>query len=476
MNVVEKTAIGKDKMKVTIYNPNRGNVSKVEFPTWSNTNGQDDIKWLNGTKNSDGSYSVIVDANEYKHDGQFITHIYATTNGTRSGIGSTSYNLEFPPMNVVEKTAIGKDKMKVTIYNPNRGNVSKVEFPTWSNTNGQDDIKWLNGTKNSDGSYSVIVDANEYKHDGQFITHIYATTNGTRSGIGSTSYNLEFPPMNVVEKTAIGNNKMKVTIFNPNRGNVSKVEFPTWSNTNGQDDIKWLNGTKNSDGSWSVIVDSAQFKNGGLFITHIYGTINGKSTGLGSTSYNLERTVVTQKELNVPFINQYSSGAPMGCEAASLLQGLHTVGKAKNYNLGTFLREMPISPNKNPNNGFAGTPYAYMTDGTYQSIFAKPLADWGKRYGNVQDISGSSPAELRWELEQGNPVVVYVTYEFASPIWGNYFWGRGVDNAHIMTLAGYNDQAKRYLVSDPAKGKYWVDYSTFEKAYNLTKGAVVVRK
>ncbi|WP_271491766.1 GBS Bsp-like repeat-containing protein, partial [Enterococcus sp. 5H] len=287
-NEVEKTPIGNTKIRITISNLSVSNASKVEFPTWSNTNGQDDIKWLNGTKNSDGSYSVIVDANEYKHDGQFITHIYATTNGTRSGIGSTSYNLEFPPMNVVEKTAIGKDKMKVTIYNPNRGNMSKVEFPTWSNTNGQDDIKWLNGTKNSDGSYSVIVDANEYKHDGQFITHIYATTNGTRSGIGSTSYNLEFPPMNVVEKTAIGKDKMKVTIYNPNRGNVSKVEFPTWSNTNGQDDIKWLNGTKNSDGSYSVIVDANEYKHDGQFITHIYATTNGTRSGIGSTSYNLE--------------------------------------------------------------------------------------------------------------------------------------------------------------------------------------------
>jgi uncharacterized protein YjdB len=180
-------------------------------------------------------------------------------------------------------------------------------------------------------------------------------------------------------------------------------------------------------------------------------------------------------ELNVPFINQYASNAPMGCEAASLLQALKTLGYAKNYTLTAFLNEMPISYNNDPNNGFAGNPYIIMTNGVYQSIFAKPLANWGTKYGNVQNISGSSASNLKLQLTLGRPVVVYVTYNFESPTYGYYFWGKGVDNAHIMTLAGYNSTTKKYLVSDPAKGKYWVDYAVFEKAYNLTKGAVVVR-
>lgn len=180
-------------------------------------------------------------------------------------------------------------------------------------------------------------------------------------------------------------------------------------------------------------------------------------------------------ELNVPFINQYASNAPMGCEAASLLQALKTLGYAKNYTLTAFLNEMPISYNNDPNNGFAGNPYIIMTNGVYQSIFAQPLTTWGKKYGNVQNISGSSASDLKLQLTLGRPIVVYVTYNFESPTYGYYFWGKGVDNAHIMTLAGYNSKTKKYLVSDPAKGKYWVDYAVFEKAYNLTKGAVVVR-
>ena len=293
VNMVEQTPIDKTKMKITIKNPNGGNVTNVQFPTWSNTNGQDDIKWLNGTKNSDGSWSVIIDVNQYKNDGQFNTHIYTKVNGKDTFLASTAYSLEYPPANIVTKAAIGNSRMKITISNPNGGNVTNVQFPTWSNTNGQDDIKWLNGTKNSDGSWSVVVEASQYKHDGQFNTHIYTKVNGKDTFLASTSYNLEFPPVNIVEINAIDNNKMKITIFNPNGGNVTKVQFPTWSNTNGQDDIKWLNGTENSDGSWSVTVDANQYKHDGQFNTHIYAKVNGKDTFLDSISYTIKFSPVT---------------------------------------------------------------------------------------------------------------------------------------------------------------------------------------
>lgn len=177
----------------------------------------------------------------------------------------------------------------------------------------------------------------------------------------------------------------------------------------------------------------------------------------------------------IPFINQYSAGAPMGCEAAALLQGLQAKGRATTYNLASFLREMPISPNKNPNNGFAGTPYSYLTDGTYQSIFPAPLASWGSKYGNVSNISGSSLETLKQEIRNGNPIVAYVTYDFATPVYAKYFWGVGIDNAHVLSVFGYNNNTRKWLVSDPAKGKYWVSYDRFDVTYTAMKYAVVIR-
>ncbi|MBO1307752.1 C39 family peptidase [Enterococcus sp. 669A] len=178
--------------------------------------------------------------------------------------------------------------------------------------------------------------------------------------------------------------------------------------------------------------------------------------------------------LNAPYINQNTAGMPMGCEAAALLQALQLKGYAKNYNLNSFIKEMPLASDNNPNNGFAGRPDRIMED-VYQSIFPAPLASWGSRYGKVANISNSSVGTLKQELKNGNPVVVYVTLNLDSPKYGKYFWGTGIDNAHILTLDGFNESNNTYHVSDPNGGKYWVAGAKFEASYNLKKFAVVVR-
>ena len=186
--------------------------------------------------------------------------------------------------------------------------------------------------------------------------------------------------------------------------------------------------------------------------------------------------------LNVPFVSQLTpTYAPMGCEGASLLMGLQYKGYT-NVSLKTFLDKMPKNSN-NPFESFASSPYK-IVNGVYQSIFSKALAAYGKTYnGKVADATGFSTAQLKAEIKQGNPVVVYVTNKFAAPIWEIYYMGsagyvRTVDNMHVMTLIGYDEETGSYLVNDPnsyAKSQYWVTKEKFEKAYNALKYAVVVR-
>lgn len=177
-------------------------------------------------------------------------------------------------------------------------------------------------------------------------------------------------------------------------------------------------------------------------------------------------------ELKVPFYDQYEAKAPMGCEASSLLQALHFKGKAKKYNLATFLKQMPVDKKGDPNKGFGGTPYK-VVNGVYQSIYPKALAKWGSKYGTVVNISGAKVSTLKKELKKGNPIVVYITNNYKAPIYHKYFWGKGIDNAHVVTLSGY--KKGYYHVTDPARGAMWVSAKSFEYAYNLKKFAVVVR-
>ncbi|PQD35050.1 C39 family peptidase [Enterococcus durans] len=178
--------------------------------------------------------------------------------------------------------------------------------------------------------------------------------------------------------------------------------------------------------------------------------------------------------LGVKNYNQYALGAPSGCEGASLLQALQYKGKLTNWSLRQFLNTIPKSPNGNPNNGFVGSPFV-ENSWTYSAIYPAPLTTWGQKYGNVQNISGSSMNTLLNEVKNGNPVVAWVTINFQPIRWGNWSFGIAANNNHAVTLDSYNKGSNQVHVSDPISGSYWMSRTTFENIYNARKYAVVVR-
>lgn len=190
---------------------------------------------------------------------------------------------------------------------------------------------------------------------------------------------------------------------------------------------------------------------------------------------------------DIPYISQlYPVSAVVGCEGTSLLMGLKSKSYASNVDLRTFLDRMPKHKD-NPEKGFAGSPYkADPTKKTRTTILPPKLAEYGRVYGNVEDISGSTPAELQNEILAGNPVVVYVTMWWEKPFYRDYIIeGKNVSylsNNHAVLLSGYNSIENNYYITDPYNSKnlneelkYWIDGATFERIYNERKHAVVIR-
>lgn len=213
----------------------------------------------------------------------------------------------------------------------------------------------------------------------------------------------------------------------------------------------------------------------GKRVTYDYVTSAGPAKRQVTTGWirqtNLKRP--TQVNLNAPYVSQRAVKAWMGCESASLLEGLHYKGVKSHTGLVAFMKQLPRSRHNNPHEGFAGSPYK-VTPGVFQSIFPKPLAKWGSRYHPVKNISGASVAQLRAQLRINHPVVVYVTLHFAKAQWGHYFWGKGINNSHVMLLDGYNTKRHRYHVADPNHGKYWVSAQKFKRSYNYKHYAVAI--
>lgn len=176
-----------------------------------------------------------------------------------------------------------------------------------------------------------------------------------------------------------------------------------------------------------------------------------------------------EKVLNVPVVWQ---GDTMLCEGSSLLQALRYKG-VTNQELLTFVNSMPRANDNNPYHGYSGE-WRHNVSGTYQGMMADPVVQWAKKVGgNAVNITGQGTNGMKNEIRNGNPVVTWITYNYASPQFKQMPWGRAVWNGHVVLVDGFKDGA--YHVVDPVFGAKWINASTYENAFNVTKMAVAVR-
>lgn len=205
--------------------------------------------------------------------------------------------------------------------------------------------------------------------------------------------------------------------------------------------------------------------------TKYYSIYSQKNKWLGYINSNAIH-FYTYKKLDVKYYNQYEWGVPTGCEGVALLQALQYKGYASKETPYTFLKKIPRT--NSPLTGFGGNPFLGDNQSGFPAIHAKPLAKWGKRFGNVRDISGKTLHQVLEETKKGNPVVIYVTVGLQPLHWGYYQNYRLAYNNHAMTLAGYDEKNKKVYLSDPIGGKYWANISKVEKIFNTRKMAVLV--
>lgn len=197
------------------------------------------------------------------------------------------------------------------------------------------------------------------------------------------------------------------------------------------------------------------------------------------------RDLPTSVVIDTPYISQvYPVSAPVGCEPTSLLMGLKAKGYAQDVDLRTFLDNLPHH-SSNPAKGFVGSPYT-PSQTLRTTIYPNKLAEYGQQYGDVVDISGSSPAELQSEILAGHPVVAYVTLYWKKPYYRNFNIEGEIQsllrNNHAVLVCGYDTQTNYYYIADPyninAPGRdyfYWIDGDTFDSLYLVRRHAVAVQ-
>lgn len=277
-------------------------VKAIQFATWSDAGGQDDIIWYQGSKGAAGEWNATADIRKHKTPGSYSVHVYATVNGSLKQIGTEKFEVTKPTASV-----------SVSGYDENRGTfnvivsnvksvsgVSKVQVPVWCAAN-QSDIHWYDAIKQSDGSYKATVNVSNHKYaQGKYKIHTYvATVNGLLVYTGAApEQDIKVP--NMVVSVQDTNNKQtiyKVEVANAGQlGMVRNMQFATWSDAGGQDDLIWYQGTKDSLGRWSATVDIRKHKTPGIYNVHVYATASdGSLKQIGKTTFEVSKPTLSVK-------------------------------------------------------------------------------------------------------------------------------------------------------------------------------------
>ncbi|HFU3817615.1 TPA: GBS Bsp-like repeat-containing protein [Streptococcus suis] len=276
-------------------------LTKVYVPTWTEAGGQDDIKWYEANRQSDGSYKLTVNKVNHKSEvGNYQIHVYYRgEDGSMTGIGATTVNLpELKASGTVTAINVndqaGSYEVKISNVVAPKG-LNKVYVPTWTEAGGQDDIVWHEAERQTDGSYLAKITKSAHKNGtGKYISHVYCQSlDGTLTAIGATSITIqELKASGTISISNVDANagSFDVTISNITapRG-LTKVYVPTWTEAGGQDDIKWHEANRQSDGSYKLTVNKAQHKNEvGNYQVHVYYRgEDGSMTGIGATTVNM---------------------------------------------------------------------------------------------------------------------------------------------------------------------------------------------
>lgn len=257
----------------------------VQFAVWGAANGQNDLRWYNA-RQSGGKYICDIRTADHGESGKYIVHAYCNTRGnTIQFIGASGFEVTKKALAAqVQVSDINQTAgtFKVTVKGAaSSSGIKKVQIPVWC-ADDQSDIVWYNAARVSEGIYTANVRVSQHgNHFGTYKIHVYITAgNGVQTFAGSASANIS--PRNYVYSRSLNGSQQEIGIIGIS---ARRVQFPTWSKTGGQDDIVWYEGRSKGNGEWSVIVNSANHRHSGEYITHIYTD----GAFAGSASYQLKK-------------------------------------------------------------------------------------------------------------------------------------------------------------------------------------------
>ena len=291
---------------------------EVKIPFWSHANGMKDIVWYTPTRQADGSYTVTAKASDHENaDGKYEAQVfYADAQGQNKFVKKAIIDYTAPKLSADLTITKSEKEGTFTITAKNLqgfDGYKEVKIPFWSHANGMKDIVWYTPTRQADGSYTVTAKASDHENtDGKYEAQVfYVDAQGQNKFVKKAFIDYKNQSRPTGSLMIQNNNKDTGTfdviikdVYSPK--GVRTVQVPTWSDKDGQDDIRWYEATRQANGDYKVSVKASDHKNStGKYHVHLYYIQNdGSRVGAGTTTTEVEfRNMTTKTQTGIKNVN-----------------------------------------------------------------------------------------------------------------------------------------------------------------------------
>ena len=291
---------------------------EVKIPFWSHANGMKDIIWYTPTRQADGSYTVTAKASDHENaDGQYEAQVfYVDAKGQNKFVKKAfiDYTASKPSADLTITKSEKDGTFTITAKNlQGFDGYKEVKIPFWSHANGMKDIIWYTPTRQADGSYTVTAKAIDHENaDGKYEAQVfYVDAQGQNKFVKKAFIDYKNQSRPTGTLLIQNNNKDTGTfdvvikdVYSPK--GVRTVQVPTWSDKDGQDDLRWYEATRQANGDYKVSIKASDHKNStGKYHVHLYYIQNdGSRIGIGTTTTDVEvRNAMTKTQASIKNVN-----------------------------------------------------------------------------------------------------------------------------------------------------------------------------
>ena len=294
---------------------------EVKIPFWSHANGMKDIIWYTPTRQADGSYTVTAKASDHENaDGKYEAQVfYVDAQGQNKFVKKAfiDYTASKPSADLTITKSEKDGTFTITAKNlQGFDGYKEVKIPFWSHANGMKDIIWYTPTRQADGSYTVTAKASDHENaNGKYEAQVFYVDAQGQNKFVKKAF-IDFKNQSRPTGTLLIQNNNKDTgtfdviikdVYSPK--GVQTVQVPTWSDKDGQDDIRWYEATRQANGDYKVSVKASDHKNStGKYHVHLYYIQNdGSRIGIGTTTTDVEvRNAMTKTQAAIKNVNATS--------------------------------------------------------------------------------------------------------------------------------------------------------------------------